>query len=61
MSSGLVLFVGNKNLSSWSLRPYLALAHVGVPFDEVVIRLDRPDTRARILEISPSGHVPRAA
>lgn len=58
MSSGLVLFVGNKNLSSWSLRPYLALAHVGVPFEEIVIRLDRPDTRARILDISPSGRVP---
>lgn len=58
MSSGLVLFVGNKNLSSWSLRPYLALSHVGVPFEDVVVRLDRPDTRERILAISPSGRVP---
>ena len=58
MSSGIVLFVGNKNLSSWSLRPHLALAHTGVAFDEIVIRLDRPDTKARILEITPSGRVP---
>jgi glutathione S-transferase len=58
MSSGLVLFVGNKNLSSWSLRPYVALAHVGVPFETVVVRLDRPDTRERLLAVSPSGRVP---
>lgn len=58
MSSGLVLFVGNKNLSSWSLRPYLALAHTGAPFDHVVLRLDRPDTRQRLLEVSPAGRVP---
>ena len=58
MSSGIVLFVGNKNLSSWSLRPHLALAHTGVAFDEIVVRLDRPDTRARIREITPSGRVP---
>lgn len=58
MSSSLVLYVGNKNLSSWSLRPYLALAHTGVPFEEVVIRLDRPDTHERILAVSPSGRVP---
>lgn len=58
MSSGIVLFVGNKNLSSWSLRPHLALAYTGAAFDEIVIRLDRPDTRKRILEITPSGRVP---
>jgi glutathione S-transferase len=58
MSSGLVLFVGNKNLSSWSLRPYLALAHTGAPFEEVVVHLDRPDTRERLLAVSPSARVP---
>lgn len=58
MSSGLVLFVGNKNLSSWSLRPYLALSHTGASFETVVVRLDRPDTHERILAVSPSGRVP---
>ena len=58
MSSSIVLYVGDKNLSSWSLRAYLALAQAGVPFDEVVIRLDRPDTVDRILAVSPSGRVP---
>jgi glutathione S-transferase len=58
MSTRLVLHVGSKNLSSWSLRPYLALAHTGAPFEEVVIPLDRPDTRERILAVSPSGRVP---
>lgn len=58
MSASILLYVGNKNLSSWSLRPYLALAHTGVPFEEVVIPLDRPDTREQILAVSPSGRVP---
>ncbi len=40
----LTLVVGSKNNSSWSLRPYLALAHTGQPFHEVVIPLDQPDT-----------------
>ncbi|MCI0672885.1 MAG: glutathione S-transferase family protein [Myxococcaceae bacterium] len=54
----LTLVVGSKNYSSWSLRPYLALAHTGQPFEEVVIALDRPDTAANIASHSPSGRVP---
>lgn len=54
----LILHVGTKNLSSWSLRPYLALVHTGLPFEDRTISLDRPDTRARALEASPSGRVP---
>jgi glutathione S-transferase len=52
------LVVGTKSKSSWSLRPYLALAQTGAPFDEVVVELDRPDTRARLLEVSPTAKVP---
>jgi glutathione S-transferase len=52
------LILGNKNYSSWSLRPYLALSHVGVPFDEVVIPLRHADTAERIAAHSPSGRVP---
>jgi glutathione S-transferase len=54
----LTLYIGNKNYSSWSLRPWLALKHAGAAFDEVVIALDRPDTRERIAAVSPSGRVP---
>lgn len=56
--SKLTLVVGNKNVSSWSLRPYLALAQTGVAFDEVVVLLDRPDTAANIAKHSPGGKVP---
>jgi glutathione S-transferase len=56
--SELTLVVGSKNYSSWSLRPYLALAHTGQPFREVVVLLDRPDTAAQIARHSPSGRVP---
>ena len=52
------LILGTKNWSSWSLRPYLALCAAGAPFEEVVIRLDRPETRSEILKYSPSGKVP---
>ncbi|MFA5938984.1 MAG: glutathione S-transferase family protein [Sinimarinibacterium sp.] len=56
--SSLTLFIGSKNLSSWSLRPWLLLKHHGLAFREVLIDLYRPDTRSRILEHSPSGRVP---
>lgn len=52
------LILGTKNWSSWSLRPYLALCAAGQEFEEVVIRLNRPDTRTQILKYSPSGKVP---
>lgn len=52
------LVIGNKNYSSWSLRPWLAMRHAGLAFDEVLIPLDHPDTKARILEYSPAGKVP---
>lgn len=54
----LLLYVGNKRYSSWSLRPYLALAHTGAPFRTEVIHLDRPDTKQHILAVNPAGHVP---
>ena len=54
----LTLVIGNKAYSSWSLRPWLALRHIGVPFAEVLVPLRQPDSRARILEHSPTGKVP---
>jgi glutathione S-transferase len=52
------LVIGSKNSSSWSLRPWLLLKQGGVPFEEVVIPLRRPDTHERIRLHSPSGKVP---
>jgi len=52
------IVLGNKAYSSWSLRGWLALRQTGVAFDEIVIPLDQPDTRASILAHSPSGRVP---
>lgn len=55
---GLTLVIGNKAYSSWSLRPWLALRHIGVPFTEILVPLRQPDSRARILQHSPSGKLP---
>ncbi len=52
------LIIANRNYSSWSLRAWLALEAVGQPFDEVVIRLGRPETTDEILRWSPTGRVP---
>src|SRR3954447_14824089 len=56
--SKLHLIIGNKNYSSWSLRPWLAMTMAGLPFNETVIPLDMPDTKARIAEHSKAGRVP---
>lgn len=52
------LTIANKRYSSWSLRPWLVLKAFGIPFDETVVPLKQPDTKARILAVSPSGKVP---
>jgi glutathione S-transferase len=52
------LVIGNKNTSSWSLRPWLAMKAFGIPFSETSIRLRQPETPAEILRHSPSGKVP---
>lgn len=52
------LVIGNKNYSSWSLRPWLAMRRFGVPFREINIDIYTPGARQRILEHSPSGKVP---
>ncbi|MES3025060.1 MAG: glutathione S-transferase family protein [Pseudomonadota bacterium] len=55
---GLTLVIGNKNYSSWSMRPWVALSAFGIPFQEVRVLLDQPDTAARIAEFSAAGRVP---
>ena len=52
------LFIGNKNYSSWSMRPWVVLEHFGIPFEEEVIPLDQPGSAAAIARVSPSGRVP---
>lgn len=56
--SGYRLVIGNKNTSSWSLRPWLVMTHFGIPFEEVRINLRAPDRREQILKHSPAGKVP---
>ena len=56
--SELLLTIGNKNYSSWSLRPWLLLKHVGLPFDERLIPLDTPEFARDIATISPTRRVP---
>ncbi len=58
MVAGLTLVVGNQNYSSWSLRPWLAMRMAGLDFDLMVIPLDLPETKERILKHSPTGRVP---
>ena len=54
----LELAIGNKNYSSWSLRPWLALRQSGLEFEETRIALYTPQSRAATLAWSPSGKVP---
>ena len=54
----MILFIGDKNLSSWSLRPWLLMKAANIPFTERQILLDRPETKAVIHDVSPSGRVP---
>jgi glutathione S-transferase len=54
----LTLYVGSKRYSSWSLRPYVALVHAGLPFDCTTILLDRATSKAEIARVNPARRVP---
>lgn len=56
--SELVLYIGNRRYSSWSMRPYLALAAARADFRTEVIVLDQPDTATQIAAVNPAGRVP---
>jgi glutathione S-transferase len=56
--SSLALLIGNKNYSSWSLRPWLALRQSGLEFEEVRVALGSPDFADRVRPWSPAGKVP---
>jgi glutathione S-transferase len=53
-----LLVIGNKNYSSWSLRPWLAMKVLGIPFEEKRVPLYGPDSRRELLRYSPAGKVP---
>ena len=54
----LKLVIGDHNYSSWSLRPWLTLKQVGLPFEEISVRLRQATTKTDILKYSPSAKVP---
>jgi glutathione S-transferase len=55
---GLHLVIGNKNYSSWSLRPWLAMKVAGIAFEETVISLDAQDFKPRVTALTGAGKVP---
>ena len=57
-SMALKLIIGNKNYSSWSFRPWIAMKVAGIPFEEEVISLNADDFKARVSRISGTGKVP---
>ncbi|MCA3584545.1 MAG: glutathione S-transferase family protein [Methylocystis sp.] len=52
------LVIGNKNYSSWSLRPWIAMKQIGLTFEEALIPMAMPGTRAEMLRYAPTGLVP---
>ena len=53
-----VLVIGNKNYSSWSLRPFMAMAMADIDFDEKFIRFGEPRFSREVKKISKAGQVP---
>ena len=58
----LKLYIGNKNYSSWSMRPWVLLKQAGIPFQEVMVRFDSFDSDSTFKDtlraVSPVGRVP---
>ena len=55
------LYIGNKNYSSWSMRPWVLMKHTGIPFEEVRLRLcfdEGSEFKRRLAQVSPAGRVP---
>ena len=52
------LIIGNKNYSSWSLRPWILLKQLGIPFEEEKLSFTAPGFKARVLNLNPNGKVP---
>ena len=58
----LQLHIGNKNYSSWSMRPWVLLKQAGIPFEEVLVRFDSfhagSTFKQTVQSLSPTGRVP---
>jgi glutathione S-transferase len=54
----LTLVIGNKNYSSWSLRPWIAMKVAGIPFEEVLIPLYEGEWKERLARYTPAAKVP---
>ena len=52
------LFIGNKNYSSWSLRPWVLMRALCIPFEEVLVPFDGVDNYQRFKAFAPNGLVP---
>ena len=56
------LYIGNKNYSSWSMRPWVLMKQAGIPFEEVMMRFDAftPESRFKteLAKLTPAGRVP---
>lgn len=57
-NSGYKLVIANKNYSSWSMRPWVAMTAFGIPFQEIRILLGQPETCNKIAVYSSAGRVP---
>ena len=55
---GLRLVIGNKNYSSWSFRPWLAMKVASIAFEETLISLEAPDFKSRVMALGGAGRVP---
>src|SRR5690349_18054619 len=58
MNDKMKLIVGNKNYSSWSIRPWLVLTHFSIPFDEELVQLSGEGWRENLRKRTPAGKVP---
>jgi glutathione S-transferase len=58
----LKLYIGNKNYSSWSMRPWVLMRQAGIPFEEVLVRFDSFDAGSQfkqtLVGLTPTGKVP---
>lgn len=58
MGDDLILYIGEKNISSWSMRGWLAVQHKGLPFLERTIELRQDKDRVQRRRVSPTGRLP---
>jgi glutathione S-transferase len=54
----LILLIGDRNVSTWSMRPWLVITKSGLAFEEQLIKLDTPQTAKTLKRLSPNGKVP---